>query len=71
MHLCRAIVLAFLCQPMLSLVDILAQASDHRVELESATREGRATLDKTGLHTGLCRSAVDCLPSLQEHELTG
>ena len=37
----------------------------------SRTREGRASLDTTGLHTGLCRPAVECVPSLQEHELRG
>ena len=37
----------------------------------SRTREGRASLDTIGLHTGLCRPAVACVPSLQEHELRG
>jgi hypothetical protein len=34
-------------------------------------REGLASLDTTGEHTGLCRSAVECVPPLQEHELEG
>ena len=37
----------------------------------SSAREGLASLDTTGEHTGLCRSAVECVPPLQEHELEG
>ena len=37
----------------------------------SSAREGLASLGTTGEHTGLCRSAVECVPPLQEHELEG
>ena len=45
-----------------------------KVDLEDACLlvrpavDGDALLDATGLHTGLCRPAVGCLPLLQVHE---
>ena len=49
--------------------DLLRAATEAAWSREISTREGRASLDTTGLHTGLCRPAVEWVPSLQEHEL--